>query len=110
MRLPPPPAGLGCCLFWGGGYVVVGFLFFVDPVVGACGCSVFCCALLYVYSGVAVVLMGRGLLVALLGLSSWLFMVVGWLFLAVPWSCLRFVTVVIPDHTHLLFSMHAIKV
>ena len=77
---------------------------------GACGCSVFCCALLYVYSGVAVVLMGRGLLVALLGLSSWLFMVVGWLFLAVPWSCLRFVTVVIPDHTHLLFSMHAIKV
>ena len=25
------------------------------------------------------------------------------LFLAVPWSCLRFVIVVLPDHTHLLF-------
>ena len=28
---------------------------------------------------------------------------VGWLFLAVPWGCLRFVIVVFPDHTHLLF-------
>ena len=26
-----------------------------------------------------------------------------WLFLAVPWVCLRFVIVVFPDHTHLLF-------
>ena len=25
------------------------------------------------------------------------------LFLAVPWCCLRFVIVVFPDHTHLLF-------
>ena len=25
------------------------------------------------------------------------------LFLAVPWGCLRFVIVVFPDHTHLLF-------
>ena len=29
--------------------------------------------------------------------------VVEWLFLAVPWGCLRFVIVVFPDHTHLLF-------
>ena len=28
---------------------------------------------------------------------------VEWLFLAVPWGCLRFVIVVFPDHTHLLF-------
>ena len=28
---------------------------------------------------------------------------VGWLFLAVSWGCLRFVIVVFPDHTHLLF-------
>ena len=28
---------------------------------------------------------------------------VEWLFLAVPCYCLRFVIVVIPDHTHLLF-------
>ena len=26
-----------------------------------------------------------------------------WLFLAVPWGYLRFVIVVYPDHTHLLF-------
>ena len=25
------------------------------------------------------------------------------LFLAVPWGCLRFVIVVFPDHTHLIF-------
>ena len=39
------------------------------------------------------------------GYFSWcvfLVMVV-WLFLAVPWVCLRFVIVVSPDHTHLLF-------
>ena len=28
------------------------------------------------------------------------------LFLAVPWGCLRFVIVVFPDHTHLLFFRH----
>ena len=28
---------------------------------------------------------------------------VEWLFLAMPWGCLRFVIVVFPDHTHLLF-------
>ena len=28
---------------------------------------------------------------------------VEWLFLTVPWGCLRFVIVVFPDHTHLLF-------
>ena len=28
---------------------------------------------------------------------------VEWLFLAVPWGCLRFVIVVFPVHTHLLF-------
>ena len=77
--------GLGCCPFWGGGTVVVGFLFVVAPVVGVCDCSVFCCTLLCVRSGVAVVLVGRGGgLVALLALSSWCLVVVGRLFLAVP--------------------------
>ena len=28
---------------------------------------------------------------------------VEWLFLVVPWGCLRFVFVVFPDYTHLLF-------
>ena len=46
-------------------------------------------------------------LIALLGLSSWCLVVVGRLFLAVPWGCLRFVIVVFPDHTHLLFSIHS---
>ena len=42
-------------------------------------------------------------LVALLNLSSWCHVMVEQLFLAVPWGCLRFVIVVFPDHTHLLF-------
>ena len=42
-------------------------------------------------------------LVDLLNPSSWCLMVVEWLFLAVPWGCLRFVIVVFPDQTHLLF-------
>ena len=39
----------------------------------------------------------------LLNLSSWCLMMVERLFLAVPQGCLRFVIVVFPDHTHLLF-------
>ena len=50
--------------------------------------------------------MGKRGLVALLGLSSWCLVMVGWLFLAVPRGCLRFVIVVFPDHTHLLFFYH----
>ena len=42
-------------------------------------------------------------LVALLYLSSWCLVMVEQLFLAVPRGCLRFVIVVFPDHTHLLF-------
>ena len=47
--------------------------------------------------------MGKRELVALLSLSSWSIVMVVWLFLAVPWGCLRFVIVVFPDHTHLMF-------
>ena len=47
--------------------------------------------------------MGKRELVALLNLSSRCLVMVEWLFLAVPWGCLRFVIVVFPDHTHLLF-------
>ena len=47
--------------------------------------------------------MGKRELVALLNLSSWCLMMINWLFLAMPWGCLRFVIVVFPDHTHLLF-------
>ena len=47
--------------------------------------------------------MGNRELVAVLNLSSWCLMMVERLFLAVPRGCLRFVIVVFPDHTHLLF-------
>ena len=82
---------------------VVDFLFIVTPIVGVCNCSMFCCTLLYVHFSIAIVLMGKRELIALLGLSSWCLVVVGRLFLAVPRGCLQFVIVVFPDHTHLLF-------
>ena len=66
----------------------------------------FCCTLLYVHSSIAIILMGKRKLVALANLSSWCLVMVERLFLAVPRGCLRFVIVVFPDHTHLLFPMH----
>ena len=63
----------------------------------------FCCTLLYVNSSIAIILMGKRELVALLNLSSWCLVMVERLFLAVPQGCLRFVIVVFPDHTHLPF-------
>ena len=38
---------------------------------GVCDCSVFCCTLIYVHSSIAIILMGKKELVALLSLSSW---------------------------------------
>ena len=70
---------------------------------GVCNCSMFCCTLLYVHSSIAIILMGKRELIALLNLSSWCLEMVEWLFLAVTWGCLRFVIVVFPDHTHQLF-------
>ena len=104
-----PPGGLGCCPFWGGGSVVVDFLFIVTPIVGVCGCSMFCCVLLCVHSSIAIILMGKRELIALLNLFSWCFVVVERLFLWMTRGCLRFVIVVFPDHTHLLFSMFCIE-
>ena len=69
---------------------------------GVCNCSMFCCTLLYVDSSIAIILMGKRELVALLK-SFWCLVMVERLFLAVPWGCLRFVIVVFPAHTHLLF-------
>ena len=70
---------------------------------GVCNCSIFCWTLLYVHPSIAIILMEKKKLLALLNLSSWCLVMVGWLFLAVPRGCLRFVIVVFPDHTHLLF-------
>ena len=70
----------------------------------------FCCTLLYVHSSIAIILMGKRELVALLTLSSWCLVMDERLFLAVPCGCLRFVIVVFPDHTHLLFFIkHFLK-
>ena len=64
-----PPGGLGCCPFQGGGSFVVDLMFIVTPIVGICNCSMFCCTLLYVHSSIAIILMGKRELVALLNLS-----------------------------------------
>ena len=72
----------------------------------------FCCTLLYVLSSIAIILIGKRELVALLYLSSWCLIMVEWLFLTVPWGCLQFVILVFPDHTHLLFlvSKHMVEI
>ena len=70
---------------------------------GVCNCFMFCCTLLYVHSSIAIILMGKRELVALLKLSSWCLMMVERLFLVVLCDCTWFVIVVFSDHTHLLF-------
>ena len=54
---------------------------------GVCNCSVFCCTLLYVHSCIAIILMEKRELVALLNLSSGCLVMVEQLFLAVPRGC-----------------------
>ena len=66
---------------------------------GVCNCSIFRCTLLNVRSSIAIILMGKRELVALLNLSSMCLVMVERLFLSVPWDCLRFVIVVFPGHT-----------
>ena len=70
---------------------------------GVFNCSMFCCTLLYFHSSIAIILMGKRELVALLNLSSWCLVMVERLFLAVQQGCLQFVIVVFPDHNHFLF-------
>ena len=65
----------------------------------------YCCTLLYVHPSIAIILMGKRELIALLNLSSWCLVMVERLFLTVPRGSLQFVIVVFPDHTHLLFLM-----
>ena len=83
--------------------VVFDSVLIVTPNVGFCNCSMFCYAILCVYSSFAIILMGKRELVALLCLSSWCLAVIVWLFLTMPRACQQFVILVFPDHTHLLF-------
>ena len=84
-------------------WLLLTYFFIVIPIVGVCNFSMFCCTLLYVHSSIAIILMGKRELVALLNLSSWCLVMVERLFLALLGGCLQFVIVVFPDHTHLLF-------
>ena len=59
----------------GGGSVVVVSMLIVTPIVGFCNCSMFCCALLYVHSGFAIILIGKRELVALLCFTLFVFLV-----------------------------------
>ena len=68
-------------------------------------CSMFCCALLFVHSSVAIIWMGKRELVALLCLSSWCLVIVVWLFFTMSRVCLQFVIVIFSDHTHYYFSL-----
>ena len=56
----------------------------------------FCCTLLYVHSSIAIILMRKRELVALLNSSSWCLVMI-------ERGCLPFVIVVFPDRTYLLF-------
>ena len=69
----------------------------------------FYCKLLCVHSSIAIILMGKRELVALVNFSSWCLVMGERLFLALPWGCLRFVIVVFPDHTHLLYLTNNIR-
>ena len=95
MHLSPTP----CC----GASVFVHVLFIITPTVGVCNCAMLCCTLLYVHSSVAIILIGKRELVALLILPSWCLVIIVWLSLTVSWVCLQFVIVIVPDHIHLLF-------
>ena len=55
------------------------------------------------FFSIAIILMGKRELIALLYLSSCCLVMLERLFLAVPQGCLPCVIVVFPDHTHLLF-------
>ena len=78
-------------------------LLIVAPIVGFSVCSMFCCALLCIFSSFAIIMMGkRELVVLLVGLVS---VIVLWLFLMVLWVGLQCVNVVFPNHTYLLFFL-----
>ena len=66
---------------------------------GLCVCSMFCCALLCVFSSFVVILMGKSELIALLCRSFWCIVVVIFplLFLTVRWVRLQCVIVVFFD-------------
>ena len=55
---------------------------------------------MFILYSIAIILMGKRELIALLNMSSWCVVMVERLFLAVSRGSLQFVIVVFPDHTH----------
>ena len=83
--------------------VVDDLLFIFTPIVGVCNCWMFYCTPRYAPSGLAIILMGKKVLVSLLSLCSCCLVIAVQLFLVVPSFCLQFVIVVFPDHIYILF-------
>ena len=65
--------------------------------------SLFCCALLFVLSSFAIILKRKRELIAL-SYGCLVTVNVLSLYLTVPWVGLRYVIMVIPNHTHLLLK------
>ena len=65
--------------------------------------SLFCYALVFVYSSFAMILKRKRKLVVLLLMSYRSIITINepWLFLTVPWVCLQCVVVVFPEYTYL---------
>ena len=83
-------------------------MFNVLPIVrGSSLLSLFCYALLCVYSSFAINFKRKRKLVVVLLLSyrCIVTMIVLWLLLTVPWVSLQCVIVVFPDHAHLRFGI-----
>ena len=104
MHLSPSVAYAAVCSK-GMALLLFTFCLLLLPLKGVCNCSMYCCTLLYVHSSIAIILMGKRELIALLNLSSWCLVMVERLCLVVPRGSLQFVIVVFPDHTHLLFIL-----
>ena len=79
--------------------------------VGVMCLSLFCYALLCALFSFAIILKRKRKLVALLLLSYRCIVAINvlWLFLTVLWVGLRYVIVVFPDHTHLLYAFSKIS-
>ena len=65
--------------------------YLIASIPDLCTVAYFMSILLYVHSSIAIILMGKSELIALLNLSSWCLVMVERLFLAVPRGCLQFV-------------------
>ena len=98
---PPPPVALAAVSSKAVVLLLLSFCLLLLPLWDSV--IVLCFVVRYIISILVIILMGKRELVALLNLSTWCLVMVERLFLAVPRGYLRFVIVVFPDHTHLLF-------